>query len=117
METDMRPADFALGQDLTVHIFLLYGNQSCDGTKIKYSTCVHLAADRPFQDNAEIRTKLLLRVFKTFFHLYPKEFKEKVKHGSVNSFFQLFYKTIKIVRNKSSHDISLLKNLMKEIIQ
>lgn len=87
METDMRPADFALGQDLTVHIFLLYGNQSCGATKIKYSACVHLAADWSFWDNAEIRTKLLLRDFKTFFPLYPKELKEKVKHGSVNSIF------------------------------
>lgn len=42
--------------------------------------------------------------------------KKKVKHGSMNSFFQLFYKTIQIPGNESSNDISLLKNLMKEII-
>lgn len=34
----------------------------------------------------------------------------------MNSFFQLFYKTIQIPGNESSNDISLLKNLMKEII-
>lgn len=34
----------------------------------------------------------------------------------MNSFFLLFYKTIQIAENESSNDISLLKNLMKEII-
>lgn len=54
METDMKIGDSQFGQELTKNVFfLLCGNQSYDGSKIKYSACVHLATDRPFWDSAQ----------------------------------------------------------------
>lgn len=52
----MKPADFSFGQTLTEDIFiLLYGNQSYDGSRIKYSPCAHLAADLPFWDFVQVQ--------------------------------------------------------------
>lgn len=52
----MKPADFLFGQTLTEDIFiLLYGNQSYDGSRIKYSPCAHLAADLPFWDFVQVQ--------------------------------------------------------------
>lgn len=46
MKTDRKIADFQFGQELTENVFfLLCGNQCYDGSKIKYSECVHLAID------------------------------------------------------------------------
>jgi len=55
-ETDMEPADFSFGQKMTEDIFvLLYGNQSYDGSRIKYSPCAHLAADQPFWELVQVQ--------------------------------------------------------------
>lgn len=45
-EADRKIGDFKFGQELTENVFfLLCGSQCYDGSKIKYSSCVHLATD------------------------------------------------------------------------
>lgn len=55
METDRKIGDFQFGQELTENVFfLLCGNQCYDGSKIKYSACVHLATDWLFWDSSQM---------------------------------------------------------------
>lgn len=56
MKTDRTIGEFQFGQELTENVFFLWcGNQCYDGSKIKYSACVHLATDQPFWDLSQMQ--------------------------------------------------------------